>query len=104
MSNLPNLDRLARRDADNLTARELQTLCIRVDHTVPPGGSDAKVPALLAHIDELYGQIDALKEKCSKQTNMLAHHRKTRDEVLAVVDRFNETLIDTVRNLLGGAR
>lgn len=62
MSDLPNLDRLARKGADNLTARELQTLCIRADHTVPPGESDAKVPPLLAHIDELCGQIENLRK------------------------------------------
>ena len=59
-------------------------------------------------------ELDELKAKCGKQAAMLARHCKTRDEVLAILDRFNtvpaddviaETLIDSARNLLaGGAR
>lgn len=124
MADLPNLDRLARRnwrDQNAVTSREMQVLNIRDDYYRDPISasiekahrmSDA-VPALLAHIDELYGEINALKAKCGKQADMLAYHCKTRDDILAMLDRFNtvpaddviaETLIDSARNLLGGAR
>ncbi len=71
----------------------------------------AKVGTLSARRQE---ELDGLKAKCGQQAAMLAYHCKTRDEVLAVLDRFNtvpaddeiaETLIDSARNLLaGGAR
>jgi hypothetical protein len=122
MTNLPNLDRLARRGADNLTARELQTLCIRTDHSVPPGVSDATVPALLAHIDELYGdnerlrlysettkyhqdqhaaavrELKPLKERVAEARNLLDALDRTNDDVHA------ENLTDRIRTLLDGPR
>lgn len=179
---LPNLDDLARRgwrDPNAVTSREMQVLNIRDDYYRDPISasiekahrmSDA-VPALLAHIDDLHGQVEnrerdlekarfevtqiaidtspayaqlrnerdsarrerdeamakveklsarrqeelnELKAKCGQQAAMLAKHCQRRDEVLAVLDRFNtvpaddviaETIIDAARNLLaGGAR
>lgn len=104
MSDYPNIARLALADPDKLTSRQLQIHCIRQDYEKPARGSmhqvdkDARmaaaVPALLAHIDELYGQINALKAKCGKQADMLAHHCQRRDEQNAEIERlrkYNET-------------
>lgn len=71
MTNHPNLARLAQRDPGTLTAREAQVVLISRDANTPSTtkldqaaqtvrlGRD--VPALLAHIDELYGEIESLK-------------------------------------------
>ena len=72
MNNLPNLARLAQRDPNTLTARELQVLLIARDSADTRGtpidqaqrtmrlGRD--VPALLAYIDELHGELNALRQ------------------------------------------
>jgi hypothetical protein len=67
---LPNLDRLAQSNPDTLTARQLQVLLIRREAENTTGSATAQamrttrlgaeVPALLAHIDELYGEIATL--------------------------------------------
>lgn len=69
--NLPNLDRLRQADPATLTARQLQVLLIHRDATNLDGTTaeramrttrlGAEVPALLAHIDELYGQVERLQ-------------------------------------------
>lgn len=68
---LPNLARLAQKDPDTLTARQLQVHAIRQDyeakHPISPSAektarmADA-VPALLAHIDELYGELENVRK------------------------------------------
>lgn len=73
MTNFPNIARYAQTDPNRLTARELQVNIIRQDYEKPARGSmnqvdkDARmaaaVPALLAHIDDLYGQIEYLRKK-----------------------------------------
>jgi hypothetical protein len=123
VSEFPNIARLVQADPAELTSRQLQIHVIRQDYEKSARGTmhqvdkDARmaaaVPALLAHINELYGEIATLRDRNGRQADMLACHRTTRDEVLAILDRFNtvpaddviaETLIDSARNLLGGAR
>lgn len=121
MSEYPNIARLALADPDKLTSRQLQVHVIRQDYEKSARGSMAQVdkdarmaaavPALLAHINELYGQIDALKEKCGKQAAMLAHHCERREEVLKLVEkadptsgapRFRALMADILAVLTGG--
>jgi hypothetical protein len=71
--NLPNLDRLHRSNPDTLTARQLQVLLIHRESGKPLASTadramrtvrlGAEVPALLTHIDELYGQIEDLRRQ-----------------------------------------
>jgi hypothetical protein len=71
MNHLPNLTRLTQADPTTLTARELQVALIYRDaNTAPVTELDKaqqttrlghNVPALLAYIDELHGEINALK-------------------------------------------
>ena len=70
MSDYPNIARLAHADPATLTGRQLQVHVIRQDyeakHPISPSAektarmADA-VPALLAHIDELYGEVETLR-------------------------------------------
>ncbi len=78
MNTHPNLARLAERDPNTLTARELQVLLIARDaaNTTGTAIDQAKqtirlgrdVPALLAHIDELHGEITSLRTTQEKAT------------------------------------
>lgn len=131
MTGYPNLDRLIQADPDNLTSRQLQVLGCRIDYKTPARGlmqvdKDARmaaaVPALLAHIDELYGEndrlraytdttkyhqdnhaaavrdLEALKARTAEALNLLDALDRTSNDLHA------ENLVDRVRNLLGGAR
>jgi hypothetical protein len=72
-SSYPNIALLADRDPATLTARELQVALICRDAETTPVtvldkakqttrlGQD--VPALLAHIDDLYSEINTLKQQ-----------------------------------------
>lgn len=72
MTDYPNIAKRAAGDPDELTSRELQVNLIRQDFETPARGSmrqvdkDARmaaaVPALLAHIDDLYRQIERLSD------------------------------------------
>lgn len=72
MTDFPNIARRAAGDPNKLTAREMQVNLIRKDyeakHPISPSQEKtermaAAVPALLAHIDDLYGQIEYLRKK-----------------------------------------
>jgi hypothetical protein len=69
--NFPNLARLANTEPDKLTSRQLQVNAIRQDyeakHPISPSPEKTQrmadaVPALLAHIDELYGENERLRQ------------------------------------------
>jgi hypothetical protein len=132
MTELPNLDRLARRGADNLTAAQIQVLLIKRAAEDTSGGFTeqarravtlgTEVPALLAHIDELYGdnerlrlyadttkyhqdqhaaavrELEPLKERVAEARNLLDALDRTNDDVHA------ENLTDRIRTLLDGPR
>lgn len=82
MNSYPNLDRLAQRDPGTLTAREVQVVLIcrdantpsvtKVDQAAQTVRLGRDVPALLAHIDELYGQIERLRDEASTTRAELA--------------------------------
>jgi len=100
VSDFPNINRLAQADPDKLTARQLQVLGIRQDyeakHPISPSPEKtdrmaATVPALLAHIDELYGDINDLKAKCGKQADMLARHCRRRDDIERMANSLDPT-------------
>jgi len=99
MSDYPNIARLAQTDPDKLTSRQLQIHGIRQDCERPARGpaqldKDARmaaaVPALLAHIDELYGDIAKLQERNGNQADMLAQHRYRRDEQDTEIERLRK--------------
>jgi chromosome segregation ATPase len=72
MSAYPRIAQLAQADPNKLTSRQVQVHVIHQDCEKPARGSmhqvdkDARmaaaVPALLAHIDELYGEADQLRQ------------------------------------------
>lgn len=73
MTDFMNIARRAQGDPNKMTARELQVNMIRQDYeksargTMHQADKDARmaaaVPALLAHIDDLYGQVEYLRKK-----------------------------------------
>lgn len=103
----PTLDRLLQDDPDKLSSRQVEVLVCRIDYGTPARGpmqldKDARmaaaVPALLAHIDELYGDINDLKGKCGKQADMLARHCRRRDEQDAAIAAAERKLADVTND------
>jgi len=121
VSDFPNIPQPGQIDPDKLTVRQIQIHMIRQDyeakHPISPSREKtdrmaAAVPALLAHIDELYGDINDLKAKCGKQADMLARHCRRRDDIERMansldptsgVDRINTFKSDLLQ-ILGGVR
>lgn len=130
---LPNLARLAQKDPSTLTAWQLQVHAIRQDyeakHPISPSPEKtarmaAAVPALLTHIDELYGEIENLRKYAETTKYHQDNHSKAAgdlealkgrvaetlnlldglDRVRELDDRYSGNIIDQARNLLGGAR
>jgi len=88
----PNLDRLAKADPDTLTSRQIQVHVIHQDHkgaardqSIKDARMAAAVPALLAHIDELYGEAAATERKFQLLAEEIAAART--ESVEAFIER-----------------
>lgn len=98
MSDYPNLDRLGENGANDLTERQIQVLVVlqEVETPVPTEAERAvrtarlgnDVPALLAHIDELYGDIENLRMKAQydrdQRADAVRQMEKARFEVTQI--------------------
>jgi len=83
VSDFPNINRLAQADPDKLTSRQHQIL---VFHSAPETFAQSTAEqSMLAHIDELYGDINALKVKCELMAEEIAVART--ESVEAFVER-----------------
>lgn len=90
MGDYPNIAWLAQADPATLTSRQLQVHVIRQDCEKPARGSmhqadkDARmaaaVPALLAHIDELYGENERLRGEVTRCRRWLGSAIAERNE------------------------
>ncbi|MFJ5984244.1 hypothetical protein [Lentzea sp. NPDC092896] len=100
MSDFPNLDKLRKTDPNKLTARQLQVLLIQrtaentngsfAERTTRTASLGADVPALLAHIDELYGEIEHLR----KYTETTKYHQ---DQHAAAVRNLEKARAEVVQ-------
>lgn len=98
MSEFPNIARLDQIDPDKLTMRQVQIHMIRQDyeakHPVSPSSEKtarmaAAVPALLAHINELYGQLENLR----KYAETTKYHQDQHDAAVRELETVRAELV-----------
>lgn len=104
MSEFPNIARLAHADPDKLTSRQLQIHVIRQDyeakHPIFPSAektarmADA-VPALLAHINELLGEVENLRKYAETTKYHQDQHATAVRELEKVRFEVTQIAIDT---------